>query len=378
MSGDTKKIFEKQNEPKFIAMLAAQRRIYSSAKKWNNVFLLISVIVPFLSILVQEFLSFDFRKFAIGSAFFWLIYFVFNNFIVFNKKRKAVQIQELFDTQLFGIDWSSKVKRIKEINTEFVEREAVKLDKQDGLKNWYSDYSDEDKNLAILKCQQENLRWDGDQRAQYVWLLLLSFVFIFLIYALLASHALSEKSILILLPLSGFFLFCSSALLGNIYASYRLNSKYYDLKYQSMYWERLPSDDQLPFIRKVQDFIYYRRKLSPLVPDWFYKQFKNGVRHKVYSFDSGKGEIRIETNEWSFFPKNRLSKAVQSFDQAFDSVDELSQSVVKKLETADAQEITLEMSVKVSGDVGAYIAKATGEGQMKVTVKWQKSNKLST
>jgi hypothetical protein len=368
-------IFTKQNEPRNIARLAAQRYLYSKGKSMDTWFLLISTLVPFGLLLTEHYriLPHNGREMvAYTVALMLTLYSVVNYFLVRNKSRIAASIQERFDNDVFGLA-PGKYSEKKEVDEEFILRTSVKLEKQGDLKDWYSDYSDEERDVAVLKCQQENLFWDGAQRNRYTGFLLVALALIVLVYLLLLLALDLAVNALIFLPFTGLALYVICFLGNNIYIHKELRAKYFDLKYQLQFGEGIQNDIQ----REIQDFIYSFRRKGALIPDWFYQWFKTGIQSKIYQFDSGNGQIKIETREWSFLPKRKLHKAAKSFDEAFSSVDELSQSMVKRLESSNAQEVTLEMGVKVSGDIGAYIAKASGEGQMKVTVRWSNGNKIS-
>jgi hypothetical protein len=366
-------LFEKQNESRYLAMLAAQRYLYSSGKRVVSYFLLLSVVFGFVCF-----------QWMYNSPGRWIWGVLWVNIIsavgvmVFSlwKSRKGAYIQEVFDTELYGIPWGEGGKNGK-VTDEYIQKIAVKQTNTDRLKDWYGDYRKETPHLAILKCQMENLYWDSAQRRRYtVFLVGVIGVGVFL----LMGRQLYQPSPIgweMFIPLAGLLLYALFVIVNNGYTHLKLKQKYYDLKYFTTYEQDTFTGNWTEKHREIQDFIYKNRRWSPLVPDWFYEWFKKGIHYKVYAFDSGNGQILIETREWSWFPKRRLEKAAKNFDSAFASIDDLSKGLVKKLETADAQEVTLEMSVKVSGDIGAYIAKANSEGQLKVTVKWAKNSKLT-
>lgn len=69
---------------------------------------------------------------------------------------KAAWIQKAFDTALLGIPWNKSFPKEK-LSEEDIERLAIRLENQDALKGWYSDYSQEEFHVASLKCQMETL-----------------------------------------------------------------------------------------------------------------------------------------------------------------------------------------------------------------------------
>lgn len=370
-------IYIRQNEERFINMLAAQRQLYSEGKVLSNRFLFSSILIPFAFLFLSHFLQYGYNEtFLYTLTGILVVYLLWTFFDVNNKKKYAAQIQEMFDTELLGIQWNDKYHRIPNLTDELIERIALKIESPHELKYWYSDYSDQEPQVAALKCQEENLKWDSKQRGTYTTFLFLLLVLLSVLTGyLVKSNRLNDLNWLSFLPFSAVSLFILYTVASNWLTTRSMTTRFLGYKYELKHLP--PNSDHSILLRNIQDYIYDGRKNGILVPDWFYQWFKQGIQHKIYKFDSSQGEIKIETTEWSWFPKTRLQKAAQSFDQAFASVDQISQSTVKKLESTGAEEITLEMSIKVSGDVGAYIAKASGEGQMKVTVKWSKNTKIT-
>lgn len=377
-----KKIAERQNEPLFKSRLAAQRYLYAQAKQANGLFLWLAFGLPMVYIA-----AFIWRQGDITPPWFWgaalvlvIVLFIKHNYVSI-KKRRAALIQELFDTELLGIAWSPEIKKDARLTEEYIRCTAIRLEDQSKLENWYSDYEYEDATphdlaLAPLKCQQENLYWDGKQKQRY---LKRALIFIVLLAAgvgwSLWSLALPWDPYL-LLPFAG-LIFLPLQAIWLALNSYLLMDRFYKIKCELDGLEDISEEALKALQRKVQDFIYKNRRRGALVPEWFYASFKDRIGPKIYRFSAqdGRGDILIETKEWTWWSANKVAGAVQNFDQAFASIDNLSKAVIDKMEAANANEVTLEMSLKVSGDLGAYIAKANGEGQVKVTVKWTKDEK---
>lgn len=73
-----------------------------------------------------------------------------------------------------------------------------------------------------------------------------------------------------------------------------------------------------------------------------------------------------------FRPANLTVEAGETFEGAFSRIQPVAAAVVAKLrEVADApDEIEVEFGVQLSADVGAIVAKVSGEANFKVVLRW--------
>lgn len=67
-------------------------------------------------------------------------------------------------------------------------------------------------------------------------------------------------------------------------------------------------------------------------------------------------------------------KAVELPSDKLDSIAEFSRLAIDRTTKSNPEidEVTLEFGVKITGSVGAVIAKATTEGHCRVTIKWKR------
>lgn len=164
----------RQNEEKSLAMLAAQRQLYSDAKRFFYVDFVLLVIIPFVfSILMLfwknnhclEFLSYIVSIIALLSS---LIF----DWKETSKKELAAYIQTKFDTYVFQMPWKVNTFPEEKDVRLIIDDNSQKLFKKDPnqkerLKNWY-DCAENMKTAPLLNtiysCQHENLTWDYELR----------------------------------------------------------------------------------------------------------------------------------------------------------------------------------------------------------------------
>lgn len=384
-----KSIYERQNEDYFIELLAAQRIVYADGKQLNTWAFWLSLVLPILF----TFIDFLIHKASPETTFFYdhtiiigvlvLIFIVITSLeiIACQKQQKAAWIQEKLDTELLGIKKQAGFKE-ERVSDEEIARQAIRYEKDD-LKNWYNNYSEDlSEGIAVLKCQMENLYWDSKQRKAFS-IVLLVYIGLFLLLLAITWIAYYQSYLfnltLLLIP---FGVRSSYQILRNWFAATITKKRYFDAKLKVKKAENTAKEDYDPkalgaLHREIQDTIYRGRKTLLPVPDWYYNVFRDRVVNKVYSVPLPKGEILIEmkSTPFSIFRMNRLQKSTKNFDKAFESVNEFSKGILNKLEFEKYEEVTLEMGIKVEGNIGAMIAKGSGEGQVKVVLKWNRAMK---
>lgn len=178
-------IYTKQNETKFITYLAAQRQIYDDAKKLNNIWFILIVVIAFLGTDILESYQ-NLSEYIIIVVIIMMVFEVLIKLQVDSRKEIAAKIQELLDCELYELEWNDLIgtkpsqDEIEVAARRHLTREGDKKMKQ--LSNWYRDYSDFPLQQAILACQLENLGWDSKLRQQYAWFLtLICFGIVFLL-----------------------------------------------------------------------------------------------------------------------------------------------------------------------------------------------------
>lgn len=272
-----------QNSQKQLERLAAQRELYSSAKKWYAVQIVLTVVIPVISATTSIYLT----ELAIFSAIFGVCVFVFDISIIdpeINKKKiKAAKIQELFDCDVLKIP-KSPLKIVDDITVEEVltyYNAHVKIrENVEKIKDWYSPSVGQlSIKTARILCQRTNCWWDANLRRRFSVFLKYGSIVIFLVLLLLgylANLTLVDFT-LIASTLIPFFQFCIKQCNENNEATNRLKEL---IAYSIQIWnEALTNscDEQTMTInsRRLQDAIFEHRIKNPLILNVFYKLFRD-------------------------------------------------------------------------------------------------------
>lgn len=271
-----------QNTPKQLERLAAQRELYSSAKRLFNLQIVGNVLIPLALSLISAF----FGNFAVYVAIYGLCFFIIDTIliepVIKKRKTKAAKIQELFDSDVFELT-KSPFKTVDDVTVEEVltlydahRKIETNIEK---IKNWYDvNIADLDISVARLICQRINYSWECGLRAAYGNLLKVINVILpilIVIVGLFANLSLSQVALIGggLLPL---FRFLTKQYQENKDVSEKLTKLN---NYFNKLWEKVltGSANKKEFdeaARRIQDEIYDNRIKSPLIPDSFYQFYR--------------------------------------------------------------------------------------------------------
>lgn len=272
-----------QNTQKQLERLAAQRELYSSAKKWHMAQIITTVLLP----VVLATISIYHNELAIASAIFGVSAFVFDISImeieIERKKKKAAKIQELFDCDVLKIP-KSPLKTVDDITVEEVlshYKAHIKIETNvEKIRDWYSPLVGKlSLKTARILCQRTNCWWDSKLRQRYSSFLRYTAIIVFGIIMLLgyfANLTLIEFT-LIVSALVPFFQFSIKQAKDNREAALRLNDL---VSYSIQIWnEALKNscDEKTMIInsRRLQDEIFEHRSKSPLILDIYYRLFRD-------------------------------------------------------------------------------------------------------
>lgn len=271
-----------QNEQKQLERLAAQRELYSSAKRYHGFQIIVAVLVPiaFASVACAV------LQISVFAAIYGVLSFVvdiaFLDPLISKKRTKAAKIQELFDCDVLVLP-KSPLKTVDDIKVEEVLlhydahiKIASNIEK---IRDWYSPLvSGLPLYVGRILCQRTNCWWDSKLRVNYSnFLKYLSLVVFALI--LLSSYFANLSLInftLIISALIPFFQFSIKQHNDNLEAAKRLDQL---VNFSHFLWEKalssFPIDEISDDSRKLQDEIYEHRRTSPLILDFIYSRFRD-------------------------------------------------------------------------------------------------------
>ncbi|MCY3790689.1 MAG: S-4TM family putative pore-forming effector [Gemmatimonadetes bacterium] len=265
-------IQERQNQPKSLAKLAAQRLLYQRAKWMRNIDIVLILIVVILGLSASVVENQGFSYFVLLVS---LITWFLDQQVLKRKesasKKEAATIQEDFDCFVLNLPWPAQKgiqyptpDRVRQLTIEAKSKPKV----SEGLRDWYPpDSIPNDPILSKIHCQRMNSWWDVNLRRSWSKVLKVSF-WIFAV------------SVLCLSVLTGITV---AKLIAIIASNIRVLAwGLGEIKNQDEAIERVDrihrylsrfSDENSPSpsdIRSIQDEIFEHRRSNPPVPDWFY------------------------------------------------------------------------------------------------------------
>lgn len=270
------RIYQRQNEPGMIGAQKAARCLYSKAKKIAGINYFGTLFFAVLFSILATFISdnkIDYWSFAFSIGIF-LANFVFDYFIN-RTKSLAAGLQQYFDVNVFGLDRTKRYlsksmpERQKRINAI-----SKYKDKDVGdVSNWYKDYSGLSHSKQILKCQEENIRWDSELRQKYIWVLIALCIIELLIIVAFAIHGTGIVNGIAIavwvVPILKVFITVILALAKDI-------KRLSEIEQETNQAEAQEQDESKLFecVCDLQHLIYEHRSQCCLIPDFFYKIFR--------------------------------------------------------------------------------------------------------
>lgn len=271
-----------QNLESHLQQLAAQRKLYSTAKFIFGVQLFLSVPV---TILITGF-AFAYPDIKVCGAA-WGIGLFLADVLCFSPlikdlKTKAAGIQEAFDCELFKLP-RDELRTGKSPDPELIKCQADKYKKIEKkyppLPNWYSVRVGElPIHLARLSCQRSNCYWDSNQKRRFANLLVaLGVTSLLAIFIPAIGHGITLKSfILAFNTIMPILAFCYRQYYEHKDAAARLDTlKDFAVKVWDDSFKSITEAEAENFSRRLQSEIYENRKKGPLVFDFIFKHFRD-------------------------------------------------------------------------------------------------------
>jgi SMODS-associating 4TM effector domain len=278
-----------QNEPRQIERLAAQRRLYSVAKRILGVEVLLGAPLAIAwSILAMNFAP------ARGYAAFWGVLVSMSDVLWLDPWQKrlreqAAKVQELFDCDVLQLPWNDirvGSRPDPEVIKEHYDKYKKNASRISPLNNWYPTVvGNLPLPIARIVCQRSNCWWDSKQRRTYaIWVVTGA---VFTIVAILGVGLVGgltiEKLFLaIVVPLTPAIILAIRQYSEQMEAANRLEKL---KEHTERIWSAalgLPvAQDTIVASRSLQDEIYENRKKSPLVFDWIFRHLRGDYESRM-------------------------------------------------------------------------------------------------
>lgn len=272
-----------QNEPKQIQRLAAQRYLYSTAKRvFGAQLILAGPMAIGLSLLLV--VTPEMKVYAVFYGVFVSILDVF--WLTPRQKQLreyAAKIQETFDCEVLQLPWND-FKVGKRVDPELVKEQAEEYAKKSGslppLTNWYAPIVGTlPLEVARIVCQRANCWWDSQQRRRYAGWVIAGVVFAsisMLALGLIGGLTVEKLLLTVIAPLFPALILGIRQYSEQMEAAARLDKlKEHAERLWSDAFNHLATFDLLAKSRSLQDEIFENRKRSPLMFDWIFRRLRN-------------------------------------------------------------------------------------------------------
>lgn len=271
----------RQNEPKQIERLAAQRELYSAAKIYHGWQIILNVLAP----ITLSVISIIWSNAAPWAAAFGLLVAFFDAVLleqtIKRKREKAAKIQELFDCDVLELI-ASPLKTVDDITVEEVlihydahRKIPANIEK---IRDWYPiAVGTLPISVARLICQRSNCWWDSRLRERYSNIMRNAgfIVSVCIVLAGIVADLNFTNVVLIGSVLLPFFQFCMKQYTEQREAAKRLNEL---ANYAKCVWSTAFDRDEVfafESSRRLQDEIFEHRSKSPMILDIFYNKLRD-------------------------------------------------------------------------------------------------------
>lgn len=288
-------IVARENQPRNIERLAAQKEMYFQAKRlflWQFIItVFITVVLTFVGLALPYFGStFDWNwvRGGYGVIVAVLDLFLMSHFIN-QLRQKAASVQELFDCDVLDLEWNKECvgeKPLPEDIKKYADKHLRRVKNYNKLQTWYAaTISEVDGIAAKVICQRSNFSYDSAIRRSFLYGVVgisIAIIIICLFIGLIlnvGTRTLVTAAALPVLPVLSF--------LGKLAREHLTSMKNLDGLKSSVtsLWTEVLSGTATNVetrLRRIQDKIYSNRKSSPLIPEWFYDWKRPGLEHQMY------------------------------------------------------------------------------------------------
>lgn len=266
-------IAEKQNEQISLDRLAAQRHLYTKAKRLSNLSFVVCALTPvFLSVAKVVWSDCVFMpKIIVVYSFGATLLRIWLKDVIVKLKTKAAQIQQLFDCELFGLPWDKAIcgsqPKPEDVHS------SIKGASYKNLKNWYDPIVSElPLTVGALVCMRTNIVYDQSLRKAYSALcnILIGFAFLVVLVCGMVNNTGLWDAFLYgmvpLLPLITWWIDQCKQHNANLTALNNIETLVESGLTQAQSHKYVDTHN----FEQIQSFIFLHRKSSYLIPDFFY------------------------------------------------------------------------------------------------------------
>ncbi len=276
-------ICQNQNTQRALELLAAQRQLYSDAKKLQT----ISIVIVVPVVIVWSILVAIFPKLAVYAAL-WGTAALLLELLIFSRlqkstQEKAAKVQQIFDCEVLQFNWENLNCGIRvepELIVDASNRYKQKNSNYSSLQDWYPIIVEQlPLHQARIICQRSNVWWDAKLRRRYskwiVIILIALTVAVFLI-GLVGGLNLEKFLLAVLAPLMPAYILGLRQYVEHNEAANRLDRlrENAEILVQKAVNKRLTQHDLEMESYSFQTQIYDNRRHSPLSFDWLYSRLR--------------------------------------------------------------------------------------------------------
>jgi MFS superfamily sulfate permease-like transporter len=282
-------ISQDQNTPRQLERLAAQRLLYSRAKKVLAIQGVLDVFTPVIvAVLIVIVPEFDIYGvfIAVGVTVFDFILDMYQS----SRKKQAADIQEMFDCDVLGLECLElKIRRRPIVETIMESAKKYKRIEPTyaSLRDWYPPIVEKiPLSLARLICQRENCWWDAQLRRRYTQLvgsILVVISIVVVLLGLIKGITIGRFFLVIVCPLLPAYIWAIREYFGQTDAA---SEKDELRKYSEELWVKALkgefTDEKIcKESRHLQDEIYNNRRTNPFILDCFYKWLRKENEEEI-------------------------------------------------------------------------------------------------
>lgn len=294
-------ITEIQNSEKQLRRLAAQRQLYSTAKR-----IFVAQLILGGPIAVTCSISALALPVVEGYVAVWAVLITLCDLFWLEPwqkrlKDRAARIQEVFDCDVLNLSWND-IKVGKKPDAELVKEQADKYFKhvQNSmpLSNWYPVVVGSlPIDMARIVCQRSNCWWDSKQRKHYAILIVATLAVIcsvILGVGFIGGLTLEKFFLVIVAPLLPAVVIGIRQYSDQMEAAERLDKlKEHADELWAAACQPFPASDLAIKSRFLQDEIFENRRKSPFVFDWIFRRVRNSYEDQMnYSAEQLVDEAR--------------------------------------------------------------------------------------